>query len=171
MDETCCYSLSSHSYFLRDNNQILILIQTWRKGKNDELGTRGNIMIMIIIDVVYCWRALTLLPPPKKILLVGNSCLLQKRRYFLRFTIAGGLVDLPLWISTPHLFSRPLYESYLGFDLLLAAIQNILFAVRFVCMEYLFQAYMQAKSSVSSICLLLKTAHNIYSAIPTIWFL
>ena len=42
----------------------------------------------------------------------------------------------------------------MGFDLLLAAIQDIRFAVRFVCMEYLFQAY-----AIDSICLLLKTVH------------
>ena len=80
---------------------VEFLIQTWRKGKNDELRTRGNIMVIIIINVAYYWRALTLLPPPKKkfFRLEIVPCY---RRYFLRFTIAGGLVDLPLWISTPH---------------------------------------------------------------------
>ena len=124
-------------------------------------------MIMIIIDVVYCWRALTLLPPPKKFFWSEIVACCRRGDTFCDLRSRGALqichcelVPLTCFLGrfTNHIWGLIYFLQlfrifFLQLDLF---VWNIFFK----------HIYMQAKSSVSSICLLLKTAHNIYSAQP-----
>ena len=114
-------------------------------------------MIIIIINVAYYWRALTLLPPPKKnslgwkqFLVTGDTfCDLRSRGALqichcelVPLTSFLGRFTNPIWAL---IYFQQLFRIFvLQLDLF---VWNIFFK------------HMQSTSSFSSICLLLKTVH------------